>query len=964
MDLPHHDDYWPGADYFIASDAPHATMFYPDGPDSVPVRFAAGSVVRYDALTLHSAPGFCPAAGRRGVTVKADDVVRTFVRVLAWDPLWSLARYPQYAALLQPAPAEETKRPETCSGEDVVRGCFDEAHPCERCCDLSRGPNGDGGCWAGWMSYQKCCGPASRRWGGCAWRNGADLWAHEYYSLEPPRLHSAAQCQQRCAEDALCGGWTYFRAGWRPPWCLLPLAAVIGLRRVCTLRASAEFSPTPHQDLIFGPVDCPDGDGGCLERGFDRLGQELAFIREIPSPSACRARCRAQAGCRYFAYYPESYAGDTSPDCVLPPSVTAWWETRCLLKAGATNSGPRWYLDLGDVVSGTRSCAPATPWLHQAYGKSRGALDAATDGDYRRETCVTGSPWRVSLDAAYVVHGVTLWFGDLDGLQQRVPRRYEVFLVTNQGTAALELCGSAVESRGGGPQVVSCGGDVGIATAIEVRGASSSAGFSLCEVEINVGPVPCSQLPGEVVQIHSHEVRIFPRGTAVLVQDANRGEACERRGGVLVRMTRDIQFDAGPDGIVCVETACAPSSCIEAFDESFDYFRDLSLIGLRDPRVETAADTCVDLDDTGVQTKGKYFEATVLVYGIGGQQDMSYCPSGNCGQDANGRGGAVTMHWGFCAPAICTDDEAARGAARLAASTGVAPSLLPPGAEVEFRNVRALGRWEDVQLDFLIAGFARSGTHSTRGNLANHPQVVIAEQELTFNWAFLPLLSQLQGYEASFPERAEAEKTRVLFGGKGEGVALSPRILGHLARVKGLKLVVLVREPVEWLESLYNLRAYECHVSGDCGNVPSLADVILGGAKFADVDVEDVFLSRPLEQAAKLFMPSKRLLILEFALLRERPQEFFDRLTAFLGVASFPQNYSFGRFATEDRQQYNALNLKTDLCAPALRPALDVLRERLRAAGEHLRLAQLVAASSAGSPWISSRLVAGRSHCD
>lgn len=34
--------------------------------------------------------------------------------------------------------------------------------------------------------------------------------AHDYYSLTPPRLHSAAQCQQRCEEDADCGGWTYF----------------------------------------------------------------------------------------------------------------------------------------------------------------------------------------------------------------------------------------------------------------------------------------------------------------------------------------------------------------------------------------------------------------------------------------------------------------------------------------------------------------------------------------------------------------------------------------------------------------------------------------------------------------------------------------------------------------------------------------------------------------------------------
>ena len=67
--------------------------------------------------------------------------------------------------------------------------------------------------------------------------------------------------------------------------------------------------------------------------------------------------------------------------------------------------------------------------------------------------------------------------------------------------------------------------------------------------------------------------------------------------------------------------------------------------------------------------------------------------------------------------------------------------------------------WEDMKLDFLIAGFARSGTHSVRGNLMEHKevgmtipkkvafqcqtdQVKIAQDELTFNWPARP--QQLQ----------------------------------------------------------------------------------------------------------------------------------------------------------------------------------------------------------------------------
>lgn len=982
MDVPHHDDYWPGADYFVVSDAAYRTFFYPRGRDTVPTRYPPLVVVRYDALSLHSAPGFCPASSssrgpnfvaRRGGgsgdaeggTMPWRRVLRTFVRVAAWDPLWTRARYPHVADFLGAPPALEWQRPQVCDGEDVIKGCFDAEHPCERCCDISRGPNGDGGCWAGWMTYQKCCGPASRRWAGCGWRHGADLWGHEYYSLEPPRLHSAAMCQQRCDEDVLCGGWTFFRAGWRPPACHVPLATTIALRRVCILRASAAVPPTPHAGAAWGPAACEDL-GGCLDEDADRLGDDLAFLRDVPDPAACRSLCRADERCAAFLYFRDNYVGDFSSGCVLPFAVSAWWESRCLLKVTATREDDAlpWFMPLGDVVSGERSCLPAAPWR-------RDVIDAdpsrAIDGVYRREECATQDSWRADFDAEYLVEEVTLWFGDVDGLLERPPRRYEVLMAVRrdgQSEERLEACGIVAEPRGGGPIGVSCASEAAAApraaSGLVVRGVGPEDRMALCEVEVRLGPIPCADLAGESVQIHSHLVRLLPRGQASLMPTGTRfGEACERRGGSLVNLAgHGLNGGTAP---VCVETACAPSTCLEAFDDNFDHYRSLSLFGLRDKEIEAAADACfrgAEGAEGVAAPKGRYFEATVLVYGVGGSEDASYCPGGAC--DGNGRGNAASMHWAFCAPSWCSDDEAARGAARMAAEQGLAPSSLPRGAEVEFRNVRVLGRWEDVQLDFLVAGFARSGTHSVRGNLLAHPEVLMAEEELTFNWAYLPLASQLRGYAANFPAKGEDRGTR-LRGGKGEGVALSPRLLGHLSRVHGLRLVVMVREPVEWLESLYNLRAYECRMDSNCGIIPSLSDVILGGATFADVNVEDVFRSQPLKVAAKLFLPTGRLLLLEFELLRDRPQEFYDRLATFLGIAPFPQNFTFGRYATEDRVQYTSRGLRTDLCSPELRPALEALQERLRSAGEHLQLAQLLAAT--GARWISRRLVAGTSHC-
>ncbi|CAJ1437252.1 unnamed protein product, partial [Effrenium voratum] len=144
-------------------------------------------------------------------------------------------------------------------------------------------------------------------------------------------------------------------------------------------------------------------------------------------------------------------------------------------------------------------------------------------------------------------------------------------------------------------------------------------------------------------------------------------------------------------------------------------------------------------------------------------------------------------------------------ATRLVARQGLTWEALQPNSEVELRNVRALARWEDVKLDFLIAGFARSGTHSVRGNLMQHPEVKIAEQELTFNWAALPQQLQVWNYMANFREESRPR----LWGGKGEGVALSRRVLRLASKIPNLRLIIMVREPVEWLESLYNLRKFE-----------------------------------------------------------------------------------------------------------------------------------------------------------
>ncbi|CAK0894193.1 unnamed protein product [Prorocentrum cordatum] len=929
MNLPHHDNRWGGAGGFRGErrTSPHDLLPPGRGSAARPVPSPRRGALRRALAALGArllrrrsrpwrsrlAPG----------SVCVLPLSPSALHITAWDPLWSVRRFPDFLAKLTSAPAPEWHRPSVCEAEDVVQGCFDAAagFSCEQCCDLRRGAMGDSACWAGWMTYEmmvlrarlEALGRLRLAPGGRPVGPGLLHGA--------PKLHSPAQCQQRCEEDPLCEGWTYFPLSWQPLGCRLPLAAVMGLRRVCLLRGDPGPSAVPHEGVLWGPLECAAGASGCLEVGLDRSGPALAILKEVPDAAACRGKCRSMGGCRSFAFFPDHYRGDASEQCELPPEVVTWWAARCQMKVASAAEGSPVFLPMGNVVSGARSCPAAAPWLGLAQAPG---ADLVVDEGYQRERCAVVGPWRRELDAEYLVSQAILWLGELTGLADRSlrPRQYDVVLVTAGPAGPSEVhCGTALELASGSPVVVDCVAP-SAAYGVEVRAQTPSAGFSLCEVELRLAPVPCAELVEHEYILWNAYARVFPRGAAERPSGGTPGgEACERRGGSPVLV-------GGRGGApVCLEAACAPSECLEEFDRAFDVYAPLSGFDLWDARSEAAAAAC-----GGDRVAGTFFEATVVVH-VGGRSE-------------EGTGKTAVLHWSFCAPGGCSSDDAARVAVRVAASKGLELSALPPGSEVEVRGVRPLARWEDVRLDFLIAGFARSGTHSLLLNLASHPEV--SREDLTFNWGYVPMQQQIQQYAAAVEgegghggaegARGAPAPGRRLRGGKGEGVALNPRILRLLSRARGLKLVVMVREPVEWLESLYNLRALECRSAGDCGELPTLEDVILRGAQLKDARAADASLSTSLEVAAAHFPPrSGRLLLLEFELLKARPRELFDRLTGFLGISPFPADHSFGKFGTEQRAQYRSQGTGADLCSEELRPALLELRRRL--GPEHHRLA-------------------------
>eukprot|EP00439_Symbiodinium_sp_Y106_P066026 s2467_g10.t1 len=449
---------------------------------------------------------------------------------IAWDPLWTLSRLSHFAPLLQKAGPPEWHRPELCEGEDTSEAQFVFLH--RVCCEMMLYRDA-------LMNFILASGAAAFVFDAAVLVKASTLSGCEL-CLE------AAICPKGLWGTAPADGPTSLRTGSR-----LPVAAILGLRRVCVLRATLDAPWSPHAGAIYGLRDCADL-GGCLEVGRDRVGMDLGFIKEVPSAAACRLQCHETQDegrrdkssflkrfsgfcygqeCKAFSYFPDGYLGDASAGCVLPAAVFTWWKTRCLLKMHKTKpaSGEQW-LQMGNVASGQRGCKPARPW--RRWSISHQSVDdlLAVDGDYRRERCSRGQPWRLELDAEYIVTRVMLWTGQLQTLPFREPLVYEV------GEEEV-WCGSADENLGGNAMAVHCAQDTSRspASAVIIRSIAGPAlEFALCEVEVQVAPVPCDLLLDKGWTIHGRVVLIFPPGEAGRAKLEDAGEACERAGGSLV----------------------------------------------------------------------------------------------------------------------------------------------------------------------------------------------------------------------------------------------------------------------------------------------------------------------------------------------------------------------------------------------------------------------------------------------
>ena len=196
-----------------------------------------------------------------------------------------------------------------------------------------------------------------------------------------------------------------------------------------------------------------------------------------------------------------------------------------------------------------------------------------------------------------------------------------------------------------------------------------------------------------------------------------------------------------------------------------------------------------------------------------------------------------------------------------------------------------------TRLDFLIAGFPRSGTSTTLANLQRERDVHVSDKQMTFNYPPVLRLEDIESFRADLREavREATEKVGdVLIGFKSENFAFSRHFEFFCRSLPDMKLLFLIRDPIRWLQSMFNMRVHtRCKLEGvgsaGCGGgIEHDFLAVAAGEK----NFEDAVRVRFSEILEKIFRSCgrNRVLVLEFELLKQHPAAFFRIVRRFLGL--------------------------------------------------------------------------------
>lgn len=297
-------------------------------------------------------------------------------------------------------------------------------------------------------------------------------------------------------------------------------------------------------------------------------------------------------------------------------------------------------------------------------------------------------------------------------------------------------------------------------------------------------------------------------------------------------------------------------------------------------------------------------------------------------------------------------------------------------------TVRELAPWRMLgeRLDFVIAGFVNSGTSSLGKTLAAHPEVSMPEGEVDIPqaerltavgdgwsgdwraWLCADLLPK-EWIEENFPLAADSDsRPRRLRGFRNPLLLYSDDCLRGLSRARPMpKMLVAVRDPVEWLLSIFR------HNLTNLGHglhdwVPPSTTAGSYGTWFG----RDHALVGSRLEALLAKWPAEKVLAVELEYLRHGPTAAvsLDAACRFLGITPFSEL----QLSSEDKRQWPLQYSRglgsssrswgrAELCAPYIAMAVQSIAHGLQA--EYRVLPALLARIGVRELGVSAALVAG-----
>jgi len=326
-------------------------------------------------------------------------------------------------------------------------------------------------------------------------------------------------------------------------------------------------------------------------------------------------------------------------------------------------------------------------------------------------------------------------------------------------------------------------------------------------------------------------------------------------------------------------------------------------------------------------------------------------------------GASKTMCFGLCVPPPCTGAEVGSFIAPyvlyVSFNLDAVPILSGIGRNSD-PEVEELTAWSAVAVDFAIIGLSRSGTTTLATYLNRHPDLQLADvgtkpfaEDSSFNGSSL------------LPSRQFADDFQKQHGTNGSvkvGIKHPHLLFKDLALLKLfaanplIVLIVLVRDPIDWLESTF--RFY------DFLNVtkPSFADHAIAGDNAHRVVLRahgyEAHFTRWIHRLVEFGFRRRQVYVLHLDSLgsHEAALHTMSRLCSFLNV-TFPLLGEVPRANVNERQG------GFDLCVALRDREIQgvVSQLRLELAAEYAGLPAVLAANGEQVPL---RLLQRRSRCD